>query len=146
MGNEQKETQVEAFIRDQIDSVPHMEALLLLWRHRPQARTIEEVASALFVPPDVAKKILQDLTRQSLLETDAGIAPAILICCRSADRDRLMTAVDETYRRELVRLTGMIHAKGSQAAREFARAFRFTKDKEREIKKRWDRQFTFLAL
>jgi predicted ArsR family transcriptional regulator len=132
MDEEQPKAQVEAFIRDQIDSVPHMEALLLLWNHRPKARTIEEMASALFVARDTAKKILQDLTRQSLLETDAGSPPRYSYAAGSADRDRLMTAVDATYRRDLVRLTGMIHAKGSQAAREFARAFLFTKDKERK--------------
>ena len=130
MGDDRPEKQVEAFIRDQIDSVPHMEALLLLWNHRPQARTLEEMASALFIARDLAKKILHDLTQQSLLEADAGPPQRYSYAAGSTDRDRLMTAVDETYRRDLVRLTGMIHAKGSQAAREFARAFRFTKDKE----------------
>jgi hypothetical protein len=130
MGDEQRETQVEAFIRDQIDSVPHMEALLLLWNYRPQSRTIEEMASALFIAPDRAEKILQDLTRLSLLEADARPLQRYSYATGSADRDRLMTAVNETYRRELVRLTGIIHAKGSQAVRDFARAFRFTKDKE----------------
>ncbi len=130
MGDDAKRAQVEAFIRDQIDSVPHIEALLLLWNHRPQTKTIEEVAGALFVEHDVARKILQDLTRQSLLTAATGPPQSYSYAAGSADRDRLIAAVDETYRRELIRLTRMIHAKGSQAAREFARAFRFTKDKE----------------
>jgi len=40
----------------------------------------------------------------------------------------LMEEVDRTYRRELVRISRMIHSKASPAVREFARAFKFKKD------------------
>jgi len=40
----------------------------------------------------------------------------------------LMEELDRTYRRELVRISRMIHSKASPAVREFARAFKFTKD------------------
>ena len=45
-----------------------------------------------------------------------------------------MAGLDTAYRRELVRITRMIHAKGRAGARAFARAFKLTnaKDKERE--------------
>jgi hypothetical protein len=36
--------------------------------------------------------------------------------------------VDATYRRELVRISSMIHSKPSPAVRQFARAFRLKKD------------------
>jgi hypothetical protein len=40
----------------------------------------------------------------------------------------LMEELDRTYKRELVRISRMIHSKASPAVREFARAFKFTKD------------------
>jgi hypothetical protein len=39
-----------------------------------------------------------------------------------------MENVDSIYRRELVRVAGMIHSKASSAVLDFARAFRFKKD------------------
>jgi len=36
--------------------------------------------------------------------------------------------VDETYRREVVRVSTLIHSKPSSPVRDFARAFRFTKE------------------
>jgi hypothetical protein len=38
--------------------------------------------------------------------------------------------LDAAYRRELVRITRMIHAKGPTGARAFARAFKLTNDKD----------------
>jgi hypothetical protein len=45
-------------------------------------------------------------------------------------RARPGEAVAVTYSRELVRLSTLIHSRASLAVREFARAFRFTKEKE----------------
>ena len=43
--------------------------------------------------------------------------------------DALIDSVDKTYRREIVRVSTLIHSKGSSAVRDFARAFRFTKER-----------------
>ena len=44
--------------------------------------------------------------------------------------DRLIEALDARYRRDLVRISRMIHAKASPGVRDFADAFRFAKDKD----------------
>ena len=41
-----------------------------------------------------------------------------------------MAAVDTTYRRELIRVSRLIHSKPSAAVREFARAFRLKKERD----------------
>jgi hypothetical protein len=41
----------------------------------------------------------------------------------------LLEAVDAIYRKDVVRISSMIHSKGSAGVREFARAFRIKKDK-----------------
>jgi hypothetical protein len=42
----------------------------------------------------------------------------------------MMLQVDAAYRRDLVRISTMIHAKASSAVREFARAFRLKKERD----------------
>jgi hypothetical protein len=116
---------VDRFILEQIDSVPHLEALLLLWNTRTRRWANDELARYLYIPADRTRQILRELQQRDLIvcEDDA--------CSYNADpgRDSLMAAVDQTWRRELVRLSNMIHSKASPAVREFARAFRFKKDK-----------------
>ena len=51
--------EVDRFIAEQIDTVPHLEALLLLWNSRPKAWTVPEMAHALYVPSELAENILR---------------------------------------------------------------------------------------
>jgi hypothetical protein len=126
MIDDQSKSEVDDFIVQQIDSVPHLEALLLIWNSRPRKWSVEEMGKALYVRNDVAEKVLDGLVQRGLIEREArdGFSfPAV-----SAERTRLMENVDITYRRELVRVAGIIHSKTSSAVRDFARAFRFKKD------------------
>jgi DNA-binding IclR family transcriptional regulator len=122
-----RQKEVDQFILDEIDSVPHLEALLLLWNSRPKQWTLNEMAKSLYVSPETAQQLLQDLERQNLVtSSESGF------CYRPGleERDLLLEAVDQTYRRELVRISRMIHSKASPAIREFARAFRFKKERD----------------
>ncbi len=119
-----RRVEVDRFILDEIDSVPHIEALLILWNSRPRAWSIEELAALLFLPEDRTRQILEDLQQRALVvsgETGVSYNPA-------DSRDHLMADVDRVWRHELVRVSNMIHSKASPAVREFARAFRFKKD------------------
>jgi predicted ArsR family transcriptional regulator len=127
--NPERQIAVEQFILDQIDSVPHLEALLLLWSNRPKAWPSDELAKRLYVKPENARSILQDLVRLRLIVFEAG-PPEQYFCEQKSERDDLLESVDNTYRRELIRISNMIHSKPSAAVRDFARAFRFTKERE----------------
>ena len=129
-GKTDSPNEVDQFVLAHIDSVPHLESLLLLWNHRDVSWSAGDVAARLYVDPAKANKILQDLQREDLVVTLAESQELFRYNTRSVERDRLMESVAATYSRELVRLTTLIHAKASPAVREFARAFRFTKDKE----------------
>lgn len=116
--------EVDRFICDEIDSVPHLEALLLLWNSRPKPWPIEQLSALLFLPPDRTRQIVEDLRQRSLIVLDVhGYAYN-----SESPRDPLLQDIDRTWRRELVRVSNMIHSKASPAVREFARAFRFKKD------------------
>lgn len=129
MGADAANNSVDQFLRDKIDTVPHLEALLLLWNTRPKGWPVEEMADALYLVPEAAKEILGDLARQGL-STVSSAAPERYHYESEPERDRLIALVDSTYRKELIRVARLIHSKPSAAVRAFARAFRFKKEQE----------------
>jgi len=122
--------EVFRFILEEIDSVPHLEALLLLWHNRAQPWAVPGVAKRLYVNPDTARQLLLDLHRRHLIATVPGSTELYRFDAGSPEKDRLIGEVDATYRRELVRISTIIHSKASTAVREFAKAFRITKERE----------------
>jgi transcription initiation factor IIE alpha subunit len=121
--------EVDHFILDHIDSVPHLEALLLLWRQRSVQWTAEEIEKRLWIKSEDARRILQDLVREHLISFMAG-EPECYIYRPGPDTDLLLGAVADAYRTEMIRISNMIHAKPSSAVRAFAQAFRFIKEQE----------------
>ena len=121
--------QVLRFIVDEIDSVPELEALLLLWQDRPAAWNVADVARRLYIVPDQAQAVLADLSRKGMLAVDPEREDSYGYASRSAERDALMARIEAVYRRQIVRISTLIHSKPSSAVRDFARAFRFTKEK-----------------
>jgi hypothetical protein len=116
--------EVDRFIVEEIESVPHLEALLLLWKRQPNQWSPQEMADALYVSTSAAEPILLDLKQRGFAKLESGKYSYHA----TGERSELIAKVDRTYRRELVRISTMIHAKPSAAVRAFARAFRFTKD------------------
>ena len=121
---------VYEYILAKIDSVPHLEAVILLWNSRPVGWTAEELASRLYVPPERTAEILQDLIRQQLVQQTSASPPRFSYLPRSEEQNEWMFRVDTAYRREIVRISTMLHSKASSSVREFARAFRFKKDRD----------------
>jgi predicted ArsR family transcriptional regulator len=120
------DAEVIQFILDQVESVPHLEALLLLRSTRPRKWTVEELSKRLYITREAVRILLDDLIRRRLLLVDS--ADSTYYYAAPEEQDRLIGSVDETYRRQLVRVSQLIHSKPSAAVRDFARAFRFTKD------------------
>lgn len=121
---------VDQFILEQIEAVPHLEALLLVWSRRPKSWSVTEMANALFLAPEVTESVLRNLLQRGLLSETGESTGQYQLASRSAEWDDFMTLLDRTYRRELIRITKLIHSKAPSAVQEFARAFRLTKDKE----------------
>jgi len=118
------------YILENIDSVPHLEAVILLWNSRPVGWTAEELASRIYVSPDRTAEILRDLSRQHLALQVATSPPRFSYLPSSEEQNEWMFRVDTVYRREIVRISTMLHSKASPSVREFARAFRFKKDRD----------------
>ncbi|MGB7189231.1 MAG: hypothetical protein WBD10_03790 [Acidobacteriaceae bacterium] len=128
--NPQPEMNAYEFILENIDSVPHLEALVLLWNSRPVAWSCEELASRLYIPAEKVSSLVADLVRLQLISKSAGPPAKYSYLPRSEEQNEMMRLVDIAYRRDLVRISTMIHSKTSPSVREFARAFRFKKDRD----------------
>jgi len=118
------------FVLRNIDSVPHLEALVLLWNSRPVGWTCEELASRLYVPADKTAQVLRDLVRMQLIAESAGSPPKYSCVPKSEEEDQLLASLDSAYRKDLVRISTMIHSKASSGVREFARAFNLKQEKK----------------
>lgn len=116
--------EVDQFILAEIDSVPHLEGLLLLWNSRPRKWSLEEVAKALYLTLDETRYLLNDLKQRGFLKVESESYSYD----QQYQRDNLIQEVAHTYRKELIRISRMIHLKASPSVREFARAFKFKKD------------------
>lgn len=128
--NPQPEMNAYEFILENMDSVPHLEALVLLWNSRPVGWTYEELASRLYIPAEKVLNLLADLVRLQLIARSPGSPAKFSYNVRSEDQDEMMRLVDSAYRRDLVRISTMIHSKASPSVREFARAFRIKKERD----------------
>jgi hypothetical protein len=119
-----KKPQVDAFITEEIESVPHLEALLLLWNSRPRKWSVGDMARAIYLSDDETQPILRDLAQRELIVMESGLYSYNA----SHPKGDMVAMLDSIYRREVVRISTMIHSKPSASVRAFARAFKLTKD------------------
>lgn len=120
---------IENFIRQEIDTIPHLEALLLAWKNPQRQWTVEEMSAELYVDAGRARNVLQDLVRRNLL---AVTTEPERYSYRSifSERDELIAAVESAYRKQLIQISRMVHAKAAPSVRQFAEAFRINKNRE----------------
>jgi len=117
---------VKRLIAENIDSVPELEALLLLREHPDHGWTAGEAGARLYVSKHVAAYILNTLAQRGFARETSGsyrYAPATPEIASAVDH----LAVD--YSRHLIEVTHLIHAKPGASVRSFAEAFRLRKDK-----------------
>jgi hypothetical protein len=128
MEGNNRRLQVDRFILEQIDSVPHLEALLLLFNSQPKAWSPDEMAKSLYVRNEVASKILDSLVQRNLIAVSQDKLDLFFYDAEDQADNDLLQAVDAIYRKEVVRISSLIHSKASAGVRDFARAFRFKKE------------------
>lgn len=116
------------FIERRIDSVPHLETLLLLRDHPEVSWSDGAVAARVYVSREKARDILGDLSRNGLIGP-ARHSPELYSYSQGWDEVNVMEKVAETYRHHLIGLSRIIHEKaGSAAVQDFARAFQFKRE------------------
>lgn len=116
------------FIETHIDTVPQLEALLLIYGTEDRPWKTEEIATRIYVALESARDILEALRRRSLIvlsEDSLGYRRSPATDATTA----LIATVSHAYRRHLIPIATFIHSKASASVREFARAFEIKKDR-----------------
>lgn len=116
------------FLAERIDSVPQLEALLLMWQEQERSWTPEEIGARVYVSGDTSRLILQGLERHQLIVAE-GKPPAYRYSGAWDTTGDLMAEVATQYRRHLVQVATLIHSGASSSVREFARAFDLKKER-----------------
>ena len=116
---------VAALIRQSIDSIAELEAVLLLREHSGQEWSAQELGVRLYVSTAVAAYILATFAargffreRSDRYQYDPATAGL------RADIDALAAA----YSANLIVVTNLIHAKPTRSVRDFAKAFQIRRD------------------
>ena len=116
---------VRRLIIEAIDSVPELEALLLLRTHRERLWSVEEAGARLYVSVTLATHVLGALAKRGLLaqhDQQYRYWPA------RPDLDDVVAHLASTYASNLIAVTRLIHAKSNPSFQEFADAFRLRKE------------------
>jgi hypothetical protein len=114
-------TQVRHFIAAEIESVGQLEVLLLLRGASDKTWTGEEVARALVMRPASATSWLDQIAGSGLITANAGgyrYAPP------SADAERTIDLLAESYAKYRVAVISLIFSKPSEGVTRFPEAFR----------------------
>jgi len=129
MTSPQIPARVLQFLAERIDTVPQLEALLLLWENPQRLWSEEELAARIYVGRAAAAAILHSLQRHQLVTSDPASAARYRYNPQWDPSGEVMPEVAAAYRRHLVPLATFIHSRASTAVREFARAFDLKKDR-----------------
>jgi Mn-dependent DtxR family transcriptional regulator len=116
---------VRRFILAHIPSVPHLEAVRLLWSTPQTTHTTNSIARSLYVSDETAATLMGDLVNMGVAKQTAD---GYLCEPRGAE---IATAVDDLlrcYQHDLVAVSKLIHDPTSRSAERFANAFKWRKD------------------
>ena len=110
-----------------IQSIPHLEAILLLRQYSSQPWKPATLAQRLYINPEAAANMLNDLQLAGIFELSTGEAQEYRFKPTSAELSALIDQVADYYAHNLIEVTNMIHSKATQSSRvrQFADAFKF---------------------
>ena len=117
---------VRRFLLTNIPSVPHLETLMLLWREQERAFLVDEIASRLYVSVDVAKALVEDLSKADLLGGDEDES-RYRVRTEPPELRALLHELDRTYSRQVRAVAELIHSNVDRKAHRFATSFYWRK-------------------
>lgn len=113
------------FILRFIDSVAHLEALLLLRANSGKSWSAQAVAARLYTSESQASEVLAQLCNEGLIGREGDLYRY------AGQPEEMLTLIDrlaEFYSKQLIPITNLIHGK-PRRIRQFADAFKLRKDR-----------------
>ncbi len=121
---------VARFVLENIYSVAHLEALLLLRSNRGQEWSIRALAARLYISEDQTAELVIVLRAQGFIAAKAPEPASFRYEPASADLNTMLERLAEVYTKQLVPVTNLIHSRPKPRIQEFADAFRLRKKGE----------------
>lgn len=115
---------VSEFIARHIESIAHLEALLLLRREAGEAWDAPRLAARLYIAVAEAQRVLDQMSMAGLVERQASVyryAP------ESESDEALVGRLAALYATHLIPITHLIHGRTGRRIQEFADAFKLKK-------------------
>jgi len=125
MGDELIPPDVREFILRHIDSIAHLEALLLLLQQADVKWSASSLADHLYIETDQAAEVLQQLCEGGLAGCNDDV---YWFNTAPTGQLEVVRRLADLYSNHLIPVTNLVHAKPS-GIRKFAAAFKFRKDK-----------------
>jgi hypothetical protein len=119
---------VEQFILKTIDSVAHLEGLLLLRSERDDSWTDERLAKRLYITKEEAGAILSRLCGDGFIRARSTKPVTYRYEPTSEELAHMVDLVADVYSKYLVPVTNLIHSKPKSRVQEFADAFKLRKE------------------
>jgi hypothetical protein len=110
------------FIEECIDSVPQLEALLMMFEDASRRWTVPDISARTYISQADTVRVLDSLSRRDLIiSEDSG--RHFQIHLPDGSRRALLDEISRTYRANLTYIATFIHTKPAASVKEFARAF-----------------------
>jgi len=120
--------ELKQFVEHHIESVPQLEALILL-RKEPQCEwQAADISKALYIPEDVAASLLADFVRRGFAIMAPPEKAKFVYRTRDDASDRLIEQLQAAYFDRRVAVISLIYSKPLNKVQTFADAFRFGKE------------------
>jgi hypothetical protein len=119
---------IRRFILTSINSVPYLEAMLLLRSAPDQWWDGKKVAQRLYMPEKAAEALLDELHAAGILAVADDGSRSYRYSPTTDELRQIIDELADTYARHLVEVTHLIHSKTSKKAQQFADAFKLRKD------------------
>jgi hypothetical protein len=120
---------IRRFILTSIDSVPHLEAILLLCCDPKTPWDAKMMAQSLYISEKKAEEILGNLAASGFTTPTSQETPATYqFKPASPALQEILTRLRDIYAKNLVEVTNLIHSKTSKQAQELGDAFKWQKE------------------
>jgi hypothetical protein len=116
------------FLDENIDTVPQLETLLMMYEGQDRLWLLADVAARNYTTEQRAGETLNALQRRGLVTSEDSPARYRFDPAKEEVR-ALVAELAGCYRKNLALITELIHAKPSASVKEFARAFDLKKDR-----------------
>lgn len=119
---------VKRFILTSIPSIPYLETLLLLRNNENRLWTSADVARRIYISEKAAQGLLQELLSGGVIATGDTDPEQYRYAPASNDLREMIDRLAQSYSKNLVDVTELVHSKINKRAKQFADAFIWRKD------------------